>query len=218
MPQYPSEALCRRILEANAATISVQKEALAVRRLQTILGAALRLSAESGFHAMSLRALSREAGVSMGGLYAYFDSKTTLLRMILQAVTRAVEETLSAPPEGLAADPAAQLDWLIESHIRLTESMLPWFTFAFMEAKSFPRDLRRMATDSEALTERYIAEICTRAVAAGQFRADLSPIVPTLVKPLLQDWYVKRTKYRRRGITIEAYIATVQDSVRRICR
>lgn len=218
MPQMPSETLCRSILEANAATISVRKEALAVRRLQTILGAALRLSAERGFHAMSLRALSQEAGVSMGGLYAYFDSKSTLLRMILQAVTRAVEETLAQPPEGIAEDPAAHLDWLIDAHIRLTEEMLPWFTFAFMEAKSFPRDLRRMATDSEAMTEGYIAQIIERAVAQGQFRADLAPIVPALVKPLLQDWYVKRTKYRRRGIGIEAYIATVQDCVRRICR
>lgn len=218
MPQMPSETLCRSILEANAATISVRKEALAVRRLQTILGAALRLSAERGFHAMSLRALSQEAGVSMGGLYAYFDSKSTLLRMILQAVTRAVEETLAQPPEGIAEDPVAHLDWLIDAHIRLTEEMLPWFTFAFMEAKSFPRDLRRMATDSEAMTEGYIAQIIERAVAQGQFRADLSPIVSALVKPLLQDWYVKRTKYRRRGISIDAYIATVQDSVRRICR
>ncbi len=31
----------------------------------------------------------------------------------------------------------------------------------------------------------------------------------SLIKPLLQDWYVKRAKYRRRGTSIEAYINAV---------
>ena len=44
---------------------------------------------------MSLRDLSRASGVSMGGLYAYFDSKTTLLNMILSEVTAAVQRVLS---------------------------------------------------------------------------------------------------------------------------
>jgi hypothetical protein len=33
----------------------------------------------------------------------------------------------------------------------------------------------------------------------------------------LQDWYVKRAKYRRRRVTIDTYIATVQDFVRSAC-
>lgn len=38
-----------------------------------------------------------------------------------------------------------------------------------------------------------------------------------LIKPLLQDWYVKRAKYRRRGVTIDSYIATVQHMVLSAC-
>jgi len=45
------------------------------------------------------------------------------------------------------------------------------------------------------------------------FRSDTLP----LMKPLLQDWYVKRTKYRRRRVTIDSYIATVQHMVLSAC-
>ena len=181
------------------------------------MAAALKLSNEKGFQAMSLRDLSKESGVSMGGLYAYFDSKTTLLRMILTAVTGAVQETLAAPPDALIANPVAHLKWLIAEHIRLTEEMLPWFAFAFMEAKNFPLQERRMAIDSEELTESYFAEVCERASEQGMFRDDVPVILPSLIKPLLQDWYVKRPKYRRRGISVEAYIETVQNFVLRAC-
>ena len=34
-----------------------------------------------------------------------------------------------------------------------------------------------------------------------------------LIKPLLQDWYVKRAKYHRRGIAPERYAQSVIDFV-----
>jgi hypothetical protein len=33
----------------------------------------------------------------------------------------------------------------------------------------------------------------------------------------LQEWYVKRAKYRRRGITLDSYSAEVQAVVLRAC-
>lgn len=213
---FSNEVLCRAILDRHRDTISVQKPEFAIRKLSVIIAAALDLSNTKGFHAMSLRDLSRASGVSMGGLYAYFDSKTTLLRMILEEVTARVRQVLSPGPAG-EDDPLRQLEWLIATHIHLTEAMLPWFTFAFMEAKNFPPSERRMAVDSEELTEAYFAEVIRRGVSAGRFRADTSPLLASLIKPMLQEWYVKRSKYRRRGVEIDTYVATVQEIVRNSC-
>jgi TetR/AcrR family transcriptional regulator, cholesterol catabolism regulator len=212
-----TEALCRYMLERQRDTISVQKPEFALRKLNVIIAAALDLSNRKGFQAMSLRDLSRVSGVSMGGLYAYFDSKITLLDMILSEVTAAVQRVLSTPPAAVEGDPVAHLNWLIAAHIRMTEAMQPWFTFAFMEAKNFPPAERRKAIDSEELTESYFRAVLDAGIAAGVFRADTSPLLPALIKPLLQDWYVKRPKYRRRRVTIETYIATVQDFVQSAC-
>lgn len=210
---YSTEALCAHILERHRDTIIVKKPAFAVRKLSVIVTAALDLSNQKGFQAMSLRDLSEASGVSMGGLYAYFDTKTTLLKMILTEVTEQVRTVLSSAPEDVADDPALHLDWLIDTHVRLTEAMLPWFTFAFMEAKNFPAAERRMATDSEELTERFFADCIAQGVADGIFRADTSPLLASLIKPLLQDWYVKRPKYRRRAVSIETFVRTVQEIV-----
>ena len=209
--------LCQSILARHQDTISVRKPAIALPRLQRILETAIDLSNKGGFQAMSLRDLSRETGMSAGGLYAYFDSKTTLLKMILAEVTDLVQRVLSDPPADVTRDPVTHLRWLIDTHLRMTEALLPWFTFAFMEAKNFPPAERRMAIDSEMLTESFFSAVVLRGIESGAFRPDTSPLLPALIKPLLQEWYVKRAKYRRRGITLDHYSAEVQQVVLRAC-
>ncbi len=212
-----TDALCRSILKRHRETIAVQKPDFAVRKLNVIITAALKISNRKGFHAMSLRDLAEESGVSMGGLYAYFDSKTTLLRMILGEVSSVVEQVLSDPPPEVAGDPLNHLKWLIATHVRLTEALLPWFSFAFIEAKNFPPLERRMAVDSEERTEQYFAEVINSGIKNGCFDPDTSPLIAALVKPLLQDWYVKRAKYRRRKVTVEAYIEAVVGLITSAC-
>jgi AcrR family transcriptional regulator len=189
---------------------------VAVANLLRIVQATLRLSNEKGFHATSLRDLSRASGLSMGGLYAYIDSKETLLAMILNIVADSGIEIMADPPAAIAADPRRHLRWLIGRHIGLTEVMQPWFAFAFMEAKAFPAAARRKAVESEAATEAAIAEVLARGAAAGAFHLPGgvdAGLTAALIKPLMQDWYVKRAKYRKRGTTVEAYAAAVSDLV-----
>ena len=156
---FSMEALCQRIFERHRDAIRVRKPHVAVANLARIVEATLKLSNRQGFHATSLRDLAEASGLSMGGLYAYFPNKTTLLAMILGEVAHAAQEALGTPPAAIAGDPRRHLAWLIESHIRLTEVMQPWFVFAFMEAKSFPAAERRQAIDSEAATETMIAHV-----------------------------------------------------------
>ena len=48
-------------------------------RREHILDAALTCFARGGFHATTMQAICREAGVSPGALYVYFDSKEALI-------------------------------------------------------------------------------------------------------------------------------------------
>ncbi|QCG90958.1 TetR/AcrR family transcriptional regulator [Azospirillum sp. TSH100] len=211
------EALCARILERHAATIRVKKPAVAVANLARIVETTLMLANRKGFHSMSLRDLTEQSGLSMGALYAYFDSKDTLLMMILGQVVSVVEEVLGHPPEALANDPAGRLRWLLRTHLLLTETMHPWFVFAYMEAKSFPKEGRDLAVGSEMMTESMIADALADGVARGLFAVPEVTMAAALIKPMLQDWYVKRAKHRRRGITPDLYadqlIAFVEAAV-----
>jgi len=91
----------------------------------------------------------------------------------------------------------------------MSEAMQPWFVFCFMEAKSFPPAERQRAIEMEVMTEKIIAGVLRQGVASGVFAIDQITLTASLIKPLLQDWYVKRAKYRRRGTSIEAYINAV---------
>ncbi|MBP2300531.1 TetR/AcrR family transcriptional regulator [Azospirillum picis] len=215
------EALCARILDRHAATIRVKKPAVAIANLARIVETTLTLANRKGFHSMSLRDLAEQSGLSMGALYAYFDGKDTLLMMILGQVVGAVDEVLAHPPDALAEDPAGRLRWLLETHLYLTETMHPWFVFAYMEAKAFPRDGRELAVASEMKTESLIADTLADGARRGLFTlpgasGDVA-MAAALIKPMLQDWYVKRAKHRRRGITPEDYarslIAFVEAAV-----
>ncbi|MFV3073669.1 TetR/AcrR family transcriptional regulator [Niveispirillum fermenti] len=212
------EALCRRMLERHQATIRVKKPAVAVANLARIIETTLALANGKGFHSMTLRDLTEQSGLSMGALYTYFDSKDTLLLMILGQVVGAVEEVLADAAHVPQEDPAARLRWLLATHIYLSEVMHPWFVFAFMEAKAFSRQGRDKAVASELMTERMIAETLEQGMACGVFAQVDATMTAALVKPLLQDWYVKRAKHRRRGLTPEAYAAAVIAFVEKALR
>lgn len=210
---FSTEALCARILERHRDSVRVQKTHLAITNLARIINATLKLSNKHGFHATTLRELANTSGLSMGGLYTYIESKPALLSMILGEVVATATQVLNSAPDEVRRDAGAHLDWLIATHIRLTEAMQPWFVFAFMEAKSFPPAERQRAVDMEATTEQIIAHAVKHGVASGAFATGDVALTASLIKPLLQDWYVKRAKYRRRRISIDSYIEAVRSFV-----
>ncbi|MCC7253974.1 TetR/AcrR family transcriptional regulator [Hyphomicrobium sp.] len=205
--------LCARMFDRHRETIRTQKRHVAVGNLVRITKTTLALSNRTGFHSMSLRDLASESGLSMGALYNYFDSKDTLLLMILGEVAAAVKETLSSPPQALEHDPLNRLRWLLETHVYLTETMQPWFVFAYMEAKAFSREGRELAVRSELATEALIAFALADGEAQSVFVVDDIDLTAAIIKPLLQDWYVKRSKYRRRGVSAEQYVRAITSFV-----
>lgn len=203
-------AIWRRIAADNRHIIKIKKDKFVLPNLQLIINSTIELSNRVGFRAMSLRDLSHDTGISMGALYSYIESKESLLRMILTQVLYMVEATLGAAEiEQLEA--RARLRSLLRSHIFLTELMQPWFFFAYMEAKSFGRAGKHMAIESEMRTETIIANCLVAGQASAVFRAVDPVMTASLIKPLLQDWYLKRWKYSRRNIGPDDYADHVID-------
>jgi TetR/AcrR family transcriptional regulator, cholesterol catabolism regulator len=210
---FSLEACCACMLDRHRDTIRTQKPHIAVTKLARIIRTTLMLSNRKGFHSMSLRELATASGLSMGALYTYFDSKDTLLMMILDEVSSAVSSALGCPPASLADDPVRRLQWLLGTHVYLTETMQPWFLFAYMEAKAFSKEGREKARRSELSTEALIADALADVVRRKRAFVPNVELAAALIKPLLQDWYVKRGKYRRRGVTPEQYVEAVTGFV-----
>ncbi len=212
MVNLSRKAISRELFQERREKIKIKKEDVAVKNLEKIFEAALTISNKKGFSAMSLRELSSEAGLSMGALYTYFSSKEELLDM-LQAMGRAV--TMRTLIEQIAdlTDTQERLRRAIQAHLYLSEVMQPWFYFAYMETKNLNRQEHKKAIEAELFTEKVFSEIIEDGVAEGLFKSVDTALLAAMIKAMLQDWYLKRWKYRGRKVTVEEYAVFITDLV-----
>lgn len=204
MATVSMENICRDIFLKNRESIKIKKEPLVVKNLMTIFNATLKLSNAKGFHAMSLRDLCRETGLSMGGLYSYFSSKDELLKIIQKQGGDMVSAILNQHIEA-ALFPKDKLETAIQTHLYLSEVLQPWFFFSYMETRYFRKEEHEKAIANELYTEKLLIDILNLGNEQNVFNATEPMLTAALIKAMLQDWYLKRWKYRRRNVSIDTY-------------
>ena len=212
MATVSMEEICREIFMEKQASIKIKKEAVAVKNLANIFNTALRLSNEKGFQSMSLRDLSRTSGLSMGALYSYFTSKEELLEMIQNQGRRLTRKVLTQQID-VNTEPVEMLRTAIRVHLYLTEIMQKWFYFSYMETKNLVRGQQKKSIESELETEQVFIDILDEGARRNQFFVKNSVLTASVIKAMLQDWYVKRWKYARRQISVDEYARFVIEFV-----
>jgi TetR/AcrR family transcriptional regulator, cholesterol catabolism regulator len=86
------------------------------RRLAEILGHATEVFCKKGYEGASMRDLSRESGMSLAGLYYYFESKERLLFLIQKHTFTTIVQRLKARLEGVT-DPEQRIRIFILNHL-----------------------------------------------------------------------------------------------------
>ena len=141
-------------------------------RPEEIIDAALAVFGESGFARAKLDDVARQAGVSKGTLYLYFDSKETLFREMVRARVVAVlaeAEEFVRGYEGSARDLLVELVRRMYTRIRC-EQMTRISRLVQGELGHFP-ELARFYFDEVILrARRMVEEVLERGSAAGEFR------------------------------------------------
>lgn len=198
------KSICREIFCQNQGSIRIKKEETVLRNLEKIFGATLKISNEKGFQAMSMRDLSVETGLSTGAMYAYFSGKEDLVNMMQHhkrtMAMRIVEKYMK--PE---VNPLEKLKTMLRVHLYISEAMQPWFYFSYMEAKNINRKQRDQAVESSRATEKIIKEIILEGQEAGLFKDHDADMSASLIKAMLQEWYLKRKKYAKRRVSVDRY-------------
>lgn len=214
------ESICRKIFHENRESIKIRKEETAVRNLVTIFSATLELGMEKGFNAMTLRDLSQKTGLSMGCLYSYFSGKDDLLDLVQNQGRRIGREILEESLKDLS-DPVEKLKAAIRAHLYLSEEMQKWFYFSYMETKNLDRTEHRKAIEGELFTEQIFSGIIESGMISGRFRVSDPVLAASLIKAMLQDWYLKRWKYSKRRISVDKYadflVAFVESALGLAC-
>jgi AcrR family transcriptional regulator len=86
------------------------------RRLAEILTHATEVFCKKGYEGASMRDLSRESGMSLAGLYYYFESKERLLYLIQKHTFTTIVQRLKARLEGIT-DPEDRVRVFILNHL-----------------------------------------------------------------------------------------------------
>jgi AcrR family transcriptional regulator len=146
-----------------------RKEQAAEHRRQQILDAALRVFSDKGYGAATVPDIAREAGVAVGTIYNYYDSKRDLLMSLIASyvVTKPFVGLLE---QTLEVDDRTFLSSLIEDRLASIMENIDSFLFLLTEVQREPA-LREQYTEQVlwpilVLLEKYLES----RIASGTFR------------------------------------------------
>jgi AcrR family transcriptional regulator len=152
-------------------------------KLNAILSAAAAVFAEKGYHNASIRDIARASGVSLSGLYYYFDSKEEVLFLIQD---RAFETLLTRLEEKLAdvADPTDRLHVLIENQLNYFIANMAEMKVLSHEAESLSGDYLKQVTSKK----KRVTEIGTSILRELRPDSTLNERVATFALFGMMNW------------------------------
>jgi AcrR family transcriptional regulator len=116
------------------------------RRLAELLAHATDVFCKKGYEGASMRDLSRASGMSLAGLYYYFESKERLLFLIQKHTFTTIVQRLKARIEGVS-DPEQRIRIFILNHLEY-----------FLANQA---GIKVLSHEAEALTNGFASEVAT---------------------------------------------------------
>lgn len=141
---------------------------------QRILDSALRLFARHGYAGTSVRMMAREAGISLGLLYNYYEGKEAVLRAIIDAHMADLEESLGRARGG--ATPHDRIESLVRAAFEHVRRNIPFWrlTYQLRMEPDLVRDLSEIVRAwPEAVRRRLEALLRSAGVPSPHTQARL---------------------------------------------
>ena len=211
---FEGEAFWQTVFEMHSDKMQIKNPRVAIVNLEKIFTATFALTTEKGFQAMSLRDLSSEAQISMGGLYSYIGSKEDLASVI-EGVLRACIDKVVAGLNSANLEPVDFLRTLIFSEIYMVELLRPWYQFCFMEVKGLPREQQQQTLELELRFEESLVEVFGKGTVSGVFQCKTPKLLASQVTAQLEQWHLKQWKFKLRGVSNDDYAQFIFDNLMR---
>ena len=175
-------------------------------KLESILRTAARIFAEKGYHQASIRDIARATGVSLSGLYYYFDSKEELLFLIQDHAFGTLLANLERMLQGVD-DPARRLRLLMENHLHYFLDHKAEMKVLSHEAEALSGDFRRRVNAKK----RRLSEVAMEILRELRPGSDLDERVATFALFGMMNWLYN---WHRPGV--DAPLETLVDHMYRI--
>ena len=212
--QLEGEPFWTNVFEMHRDKIQIKNPKVAIGNLEKIFSATFKLANSKGFQAMSLRDLSSETGISMGGLYAYIGSKNDLASVIEGVLRKYIDQVIGElAHEGL--DPVERLRAIICGEIFMMQLMSPWYYFCYMELKGLDKEQQQQALDLELRFDSLLIDAIEAGIENGQFQCEKPELLASSITAQLQQWHLKQWKFRMKEVGMEEYAAHILENALR---
>lgn len=152
-------------------------------KLESILRTAAQIFAEKGYDKASIRDIARATGVSLSGLYYYFNSKEELLFLIQDHAFGTLLGNLERLLDGVT-EPHRRLRILMENHLRYFIANKYEMKVLSHEAEALSGDYRRRVNAKKRRLTETALEILQELRPDG----DIDPRVATFAMFGMMNW------------------------------
>lgn len=210
--ELEGEQFWHTVFEMHRDKMQIKNPKVAIGNLEKIFTATFSLANSKGFQAMSLRDLSRETGISMGGLYAYIGSKNDLASVIEGVLRHYIDKVVgSLARENLL--PKQRLKAIVYGEIYMMQILNPWYYFCYMELKGLDREQQEQAMELELRFDRILIDAFKAGIELGQFTCEKPELLAATVTSQLQQWYLKHWKFKLRNISMDEYAEYIYQNL-----
>jgi len=144
--------------------------------LRRLYETALLLFGERGFHAVSVRDLTRALGLQASSLYAHVPSKQHLLADLIKVGHEEHRDTLRLSLLEAGTDPAEQIATLTRAHVRVHATYPLLTRLCNRELAALPDERRSEIIAIRLEAERLFFDVVERGQRLGAFR-DTDPML-----------------------------------------
>lgn len=211
-------------------TTKVEQRRVSIERIRE---AALNRFLSNGYHSTSVDDIAKDAGITKGAVYFYFESKSAVLFALLEEIERLVVDGLIARLE--AAGPSAQDQLVAAIHSQGATAAdrsryLILFTIAMVEFAGTGDPIETRLREIYARFTEVMEKIVVRGQVTGEFspnvRArELTAIVLALEHGTLLEWYFRSGNLdgaelvrAARTVLLNGVTHTAESAVKKVAR
>lgn len=183
----------------------VTDEKLVSKRREQIVAAAVELFSDRGYYRTTIQDIARKAGVSIGLIYQYAQTKEDILLLSLMSVMETYKQGIPDAASG-RTDPLDVLWASLAAYCRVVDRARNAAVLAYRSTKSLPREHRQFLKQVELETNELIAKALQDCIDAGLFRQINVDLVTYQFVLYAHTWALKHWRLSQ-FTDIEGYIA-----------
>lgn len=191
----PSPSVCsgapRGAVNDKAVETIVKDQALVDKRHAQICEAALKLFSRKGYHQTSVREIAEAAGLGIGTLYSYIQTKEDILTLLYRRILATFEARMREATRGIE-EPRLQFQAALEATLRVYDEYRDEVLLLYRESHAVGRQGLEALFEVDRTYVGCFREILERGVQCGQLRAADPHLLAVCILFLCAVWPLKR--------------------------